>query len=171
MPKSERSDRLEIAEDMDFQRASWRVQRVGWAVMSAIVVAALLGFFGGGPLSSAQAGDAQSGLSLEYDRFTRLNSPQTLDVQIAGAAIHPDSTVRFWLDRKWIESNEVSSVSPEPEAAELEADRIIYTFKTSRSTAPLRARFHLENRAMGIVYGRGGLVGGQSYSFKQFSYP
>ena len=156
---------------MDFQRASWRIQRVGWLVMSGIVGAALLGLFGGGPLSSAEAGDAQSGLSLEYERFTRVNSPQTLDVQIAHPTMAADSTVKFWLDRKWIESNEMKSVTPEPESAELEADRIIYTFNTSRSTMPLRARFHLENRAMGLLHGRGGIVGGRTYSFKQFSYP
>lgn len=171
MGKPERIGSIEIAQDMEFQRVSWRLQRVGWVVMLGITLAALIGVFGGGPLASAEAGDEKSGIRIAYQRFTRLNSRQTLDIEIAPAATQSDSTVRIWLDREWIESNEITNITPEPEATELDAESIIYTFKVGRSSTPLRARFHVETRVIGSVHGRAGLVGGPSRAFRQFSYP
>lgn len=46
---------LEIEEDLDFQRRMWRLQQIGWALLVLVVVAALLGLFGKGPLSRAVA--------------------------------------------------------------------------------------------------------------------
>jgi hypothetical protein len=61
---------MEVNADIEFQRRVWRVQRIGWLIIAAVIVAALLGVFGGGPLSRAAVqGD---GLRLEYERFARL---------------------------------------------------------------------------------------------------
>lgn len=170
MAKSEKRE-LEISEDLNFQRASWKVQRVGWVVMILLAFAALAGLFGGGPLSHAVAGNLSSGIALEYERFTRLNAPQTIAFEIAPAGMESDSVARVWIDRAWIDSNQINEISPQPASSELDADRIVYTFKVSPSPAPLRVRFNLENRAVGRVRGRAGLVNGAVLSFSQFAYP
>ncbi len=46
---------LDVEEDMAFQRRNWRAERIGWAAMVAIVIAAVLGLFASGPLSWATA--------------------------------------------------------------------------------------------------------------------
>ena len=171
MAKPKQSDSLEIAEDMDFQRASWRVQRVGWVVMILLAFAALAGLFGGGPLSNRVAGELSSGVAIEYERFIRLDAPQAIVFEIAPTGMESDSVARVWLDRAWIDSNQINEISPQPVSSELYADRIVYAFKVSRSPVPLRVRFNLENRAMGRVRGRAGLVNGAPLSFEQFAYP
>ncbi|MDQ6718742.1 MAG: hypothetical protein M3Z17_10420 [Gemmatimonadota bacterium] len=57
MAKTYDSDTLGIAEDMNFQRRTWMVQRVGWAIMILVCIAALFGVFGKGPLSNGHFGD------------------------------------------------------------------------------------------------------------------
>jgi len=162
---------LEIEQDMDFQESTWRIQRIGWILMIAVVIAAIAGVCGGGPASSAEVGDPGSGMTVSYDRFTRMNARETLDLEISPAAIRPDSTVSVWLDREWMESVEVNAITPEPESTEIAADRIIYEFKTRAADSPLRVRFDLKTRTLGSVRGRGGIEGGPTHSFTQFAYP
>ena len=171
MGKSGKIDSIETAEDMDFQRASWRVQRVGWMVMLAVTVAALAGFFGGGPVSTTRTGAISSGLEVEYERFARLYAPQTLVLDIGPTAMDTDSTASIWIDRGWMESNEVTDIIPEPAESEVLPDAIVYTFKASPTAAPLRVRFRLETREFGRMRGRAGIVDGPTVSFAQFVYP
>lgn len=46
-----------IKEDMAFQRATWRAQRIGWLILWLIVVLALLGLFSDGLLSTSSGGE------------------------------------------------------------------------------------------------------------------
>ena len=41
--ETDRVGDLEIHQDLPFQRRSWTVQRVGWAIMALVVLAGLLG--------------------------------------------------------------------------------------------------------------------------------
>jgi hypothetical protein len=162
---------IEIAQDLDFQRRSWKVQRIGWATMVLICVAALLGVCGGGPISSAQLGEEGSPLRAEYDRFLRRDAPAKLTLYVGAAAMRPDSTAEVWLDRTWLEDMEVNSITPEPEQTRTTASQVIYTFHLDPSSTPARLTYHLTTHSLGAVTGRVGLSNGPSYSFPQFSYP
>jgi len=171
MPDTPQVDSIEVAEDMEFQRTSWRVQRAGWIVMLAAVVAAILGLFGQGPLAAGHAGGATAGFSVDFERFARLTAPQSLDIEIWPKARTTDSTASIWLDRDWLDAHEVSSILPEPESMSLQPDRVLYAFSAPASGVPLRIRFRLEAREFGRIEGRAGVPGGPSYSFKQLVYP
>ena len=56
MSSMQRVGDLEIEQDHDFQRRSWRLQRAGWIVLSLVLLAGLLGLFGSGPLAHATVG-------------------------------------------------------------------------------------------------------------------
>jgi len=58
MSKAERAGDLEIDEDLSFQRREWRVQRGGWVVMAVLILLALLGLTGRGPIRQPTAGTA-----------------------------------------------------------------------------------------------------------------
>lgn len=75
---SERShSSIEITEDLSFQRRAWIMQRVAWTIMLLLTIAALLGAFGRGTLSSARVTSPGSVMSAEYERFARLYSRNT----------------------------------------------------------------------------------------------
>lgn len=66
MAEHARKGGLEVSQDLNFQRREWVVQRVGWVVMAVLLVAALLGLFGPGPLSKSIAGSASGPVRAEY---------------------------------------------------------------------------------------------------------
>ena len=77
---------LEVHEDMRLVRRSWVVQRIGWGVMAALLLAALLGLFGTGPLSRATATAPGGAVTLDYDRFGRYLGPATLLIRVGPGA-------------------------------------------------------------------------------------
>ncbi len=171
MPEPEKSGSIEIADDMGFQAASWRVQRIGWTVMLVTAAAALLGFFGDGPLSSGRTGDGRGGLTLDYERFVRRTAQQSLRLTLGPASRESDSTVAVWIDRDWLERHHITSISPEPMSSALEAGRITYSFLSRNAQEPLVVRVHLEAVKFGKNTLHAGTPGGPPVSFTQIAYP
>ena len=162
---------IEINQDLDFQRQSWKVQRVAWVLMLLVALGGLTGLFGRGPLASAELGEKASPLHVEYERFLRLYAPAKLTVYIGSSAIRADSTVKFWIDRGWLAGMEVRQITPEPETTHFGANEVIYTFRLVPSSRPVRITYELQTRSFGRVPGRVGLIDGPAYAFSHFVYP
>jgi hypothetical protein len=62
-----------IDEDPRLQRVTWRLQRIGWAGMLLVVIAALGGVFGAGPMAHGTAATADGALILRFDRVARVS--------------------------------------------------------------------------------------------------
>jgi hypothetical protein len=103
---------LQIEQDLEFQRREWRVQHVGWWFLTAFVLAAAAGLFGGGPLSHARAGDP-SRLQAEYERFTRVGAHTR--ILLRGRA-DPGQPLDVAFERTYFEGFRVDRVVPEPES-------------------------------------------------------
>jgi hypothetical protein len=160
---------FDLIQDPEFQRRTWAAQRVGRVAMALVVLAALLGLIGTGPLSRVSAGDGER-LTVEYDRFVRRLGENRLVVKVApGAAAGPE--VRVWIDADYARSMEVKSVTPEPARMETAADRLTLVFPLARPGAGLEAVVDLRSRAFGPVRGAVGLAGGPTASIAQFVYP
>jgi hypothetical protein len=104
---------LQIEQHDAFQRREWRAQRIGWAVMAAVVVAALAGLLGPGPLSWTTATGNDGDVALEYQRFTHLEADDVLTVHISGDAVTSDS-IDVEIAHAWLEAVDVRGISPEP---------------------------------------------------------
>lgn len=163
---------LEIEQSMDFQRREWRVERVGWTAMALVLVAALLGFFGGaGPFTIATvAADGDAPLRLEYDRFGRFESQASLRVHVPPAAVRAD-TVNVWIDRSYLRGVTIDQISPTPKSVEAGPDRMTYTFAVTGASDPVEISISLTLIKIGSRKGRIGLTPGSSLEFHQFVYP
>lgn len=164
---------LEIDQDLDYETRAYNVRRVAWWLMALIVLAALAGLFGSGPLSHTRAGEAGGPLSLEYGRFARLTAPATLEIQLGpqAAAVRE---ARVWIDRRYLQDMQIEDMVPEPERVEAGADRLVLVFPLAASAgAPGTTSFelHLQAQRVGPLHGRVGLEGGPSLDFHQFVYP
>jgi hypothetical protein len=155
---------LELGQDLDYQRREWAFERAGWVVMALIVVAALLGLFGDGPLSRTTTGNEP--LRLEYNRFVHRNAPERLRVSVAAAG----DEVRLWVSRGYLEQVELREVSPRPDRVEPAGDRDEFVFRVARPGRPFTVIFRVEPEALGSVAGRVG-VGDDAVDFRQFVYP
>ena len=170
MSKPKRVGSLEIAQDIDFQRAEWRAQRIGWVVMALLALAALAGLMGNGVLARATAGAPADPIRLEYARFDRMQSPSSLQVEIAGEAVSGEQ-VELLVDWDYLQGVTIEKVVPEPEAVRGAADDLVYVFAVDEPGQPLRVSFDLRHTDFGAKSGRVALPDGPAIEFGQLVYP
>ena len=127
---------LELEEDMAFQRRNWIAERVAWAVMALIVVAALAGIFGTGPVSRTTVEDAR-GVAIEYERFQRVSSPGLLRVDVAADSAALDGRLGVDLDREFLQTFKLETIRPEPAATSATAQGVRLTFAATGERATL----------------------------------
>jgi hypothetical protein len=158
---------LQIDQDLEYQRREWVFERVGWIIVALLLLAGLLGVFGGGPLSRDEI--TAGPLTLEYDRLARERAPAELQIETdAGAAT--DGQLALWLNRAFLDKVDVVSVIPEPVEMTMALDRVTYHFAVP-ADQPATIVFQLQPEEPGNVAGRLGLVDGEAVAFTQFIYP
>jgi len=131
-----------VEQDLDFQRREWTFQRIGWAVMLAIVVAGLLGLFATGPLSRTTVTNDDRTLRVSFERFTRFGSPTQLVIDVPPGAIG-GGEARIALSRDYLTAFQVQAVAPEAERVEAAGADLVYVFKVDQGSG-LEATFNLQ---------------------------
>jgi hypothetical protein len=170
MAKRSASSDLELKQDLDFERRTWTVERIGWTVMGLIVLAALAGLFGPGPLSMTTVGEKSGPLWLEYPRFGRFKAPLMLRVHLGPNTVQ-QGPVRLWLGRDYLESVQIEAVTPPPEHVEAGAERLTYAFAASEPSRSAAITFHLKADQIGWRRGCIGLAESPPLCFRQLIYP
>ena len=164
---------LEVNENLKFQRRDWVAQRVGWVVMATVVVAALLGLFGGtGSLGSeAKATSEDAVVSVSYERYLRFMKPTTLEIEL-GKEAGKEGKVSVWLDRRYLDGLQVQQITPQPSSAKTGPQRLTYVFEVDNPNATTAVSFDLlPQQKIGALKGRVGIGDGKPVSFGQFVYP
>jgi hypothetical protein len=161
---------LEVQHDDSFQKSEWRIQRLGWAAWIAIVIAALAGLLGTGPLSHADSSAPDGSLSVVYDRFLHYHKPAAIEVLVdSGGA--DDGPLRLKLSRSFLDRIQMLRIEPEPEEQSLAADGVVYAFTQVGAPELGKVMFHFEYERFGNTKGSVERVGGESIRFQQFVYP
>ena len=157
---------LELDEDLGFQIAEWRAQRVAWVIMALVVIAALAGLVGPGPLSAARA--AGGSVEVTYDRFLRYGVDTEVTVTARGPATADSLVVRF--ARGYLESFEIVQTHPEPVAQLAAAADLVHVFHFADG-AERRVVYRLEPKAAGRVRGAVAVDGSGAVTLSAFVYP
>jgi hypothetical protein len=162
---------LQIEQDLAFERRSWRIQRILWVVVGLVLLSALAGLTGRGPLSRVQAGSRGLGLEIRYQRYERLHAPAAVEL-VMRPADASDPVVSLWIERRYLEAFEIEQVVPEPLQSMMGRDHVRYDFIALRPGEPLAVRFSLAPRRAGLAQGRWGLdAGSRSVALRQYVYP
>jgi hypothetical protein len=140
-------DGLEIEQDLTFQRREWRIQRVVWFLLAVLLVAALAGLLGPGPLSSTAR--QASGFEVHYLRFTRWQAPHTLTITLQPSAAQ---TVALSINRSYLDSMQVQQITPQPASVKLSGDNYVFLFDTRGAQLPTDIAFDLQPSSMGTVH-------------------
>lgn len=145
----------------------WRMERLGWAAMALIVLAAVAGLFGHGPVSRTTAGNPSS-IRVEYERFARHGGRVELTAHLPPNLVGEAASVT--LDRAFLERVRISGIAPRPEAETMLPDGVRYRFAVSgQPAAPIT--FHLEPQEAGLVSGSIRGDGGPPVPVRLFIYP
>jgi hypothetical protein len=156
-----------LVEDLRFQRGLWKVERISWGVQVAIVLAALAGLAGGGPLSRATVESA--GLAVDYPRIARMDSPAELTIDLEPSLVR-GGEVRLEVDRRWLDGVEIERIVPEPEHSDAASGVTGFTFRVDAGS-PARVRLDFKHRRMGSRQGRIAVEGGGAVTLSQWVYP
>jgi hypothetical protein len=165
---------IEIDQNLEHLRREWRFQRIGWLLMLLVVLAALAGLFGRGPLAKASGGAPNAPARLEYERIVRYTSPTQLTVLLSPEAIE-EGIARIWLEREYIQAVEIDRIVPEPEQEEAAEQQgvpgILYTVRVVGTGQPARVHFYIKPDHYGMQRGRIGLLDRSPVTFEQFVLP
>jgi hypothetical protein len=159
---------IQLEDDPRFHRRNWRVQRFGWAVMAVVLLAALAGGLGRGPLSWASARSAGGTIEVEYDRVLRHAAPSTLRVTFTPASAGPAASLR--LPRQFVEDAVLQSILPAPARAWSDGRYLTYEFALAQRT-PLTVVFDFQPDGYNWLHGEVAQPGGEAVRFRQFILP
>lgn len=161
---------LELEQDLSFEKREWNFQRAGRGLMALIVLAALLGFFGAGPLSLTEATDGTGNLEVIYERFGRRGATTNLTVSIEPPAFsNGEAEVRLGSD--YLGQMQLDAVAPDPDKVTAEDDYYIYTFLVDQPNSAMTVTFNFTIDAMGSVTGLVGLPGEEPIELEHFFTP
>ncbi len=172
MPSKTPSELLEsrnrpIAEDMDYQRRTWRIERIGWLVLGILVVLALVGGFGAGPLSSTTIRDPSGALEISCDRFERQGASSGIRVALAPAEAGPATLI---ISHSFFDAFAVESIQPLPVQQRGGTDGIELRFQRSDG-GPLTVHLVVRARRAGLVRSAFAVDGKPPAEVTQFVFP
>lgn len=161
---------IEVGQDLDFQRREWVIQRVAWYVMVLILILAVVGIFGRGPIAQATARADDASLLVRYDRVDRRRAPAHLEIELApGTAQH--GQIEVWIAEEFLRRIELRGVLPEPAEMRGAGDRTIFVFAIADPNQSTRVTLDFEHESAGRAQIRVGLVGGPDVTVTQFVFP
>jgi hypothetical protein len=164
------TDRLELDRNEAFQRKEWTVQRVGWVVWGIVIVAALAGLLGSGPLSDQVASSADGAVRVHYDRFVHHHHPTILEVHLRPKS-GDGKELAIKLSQPFLDRVRIHHIQPDAERRELLADGAVFYFDRDDRAETAKIVLHVEYEKMGATRGRVELLGHDGVDLRSFVYP
>ena len=145
------------------------VERVGWIAAGVILLVALAGFLGRGPLSFRQAAAEDGSLTVRYYLTERYEAPCELKIWFTLPT--PEETVRLAVSRAFAYLTTAESIVPEPAGVEIQAEDIVYTFQAADIRAGSHVTYRYTNDDFGWLQYAIRLEGHPSVKVTQFVLP
>lgn len=169
MPELGKSGEVDTGFDEKFEEQWWRAERTAWAVMTALVLAGLVGVFGRGYASRRVVKEDEGRVQLSYQRIARFRTPATVEIKIneSGAAA---SKIRLRLRGDLLEGSRVRRVLPAPQLSLVGQDGItlVYPAETGRG---IKLVIEQEPGAVGLQKGEVQVDDLPPIDFHQFIFP
>lgn len=154
---------LDITHTPSWHRR-WRRFHVAASLVGAVIlVAAVLGLFGEGPLAHAKKSSPGGGLTVDYDRFVRTAASTFLNVQVQRS----QAPIRLEISSGYLDKMSIGQINPEPDSEQQTSNHLILTFDQK---PPAQIQVYVVPQKIGV---RGGTltVGGERVRIQQFVYP
>jgi len=127
-------DAVEVGEDLDFQRAWWRFEKIAWIVLSLVLIGDAAGLFGRGWLAKAEVTSPDQTLHVGYERIERAGTPSEMTLRIGSTAVH-DGRVRLFVSESLLQQLGAQRIIPQPATSDVGPNGVTYTFPATGSPA------------------------------------
>jgi hypothetical protein len=159
---------LESPAVLRHHRLEWRIERFAWVALVLIIVAALAGFLGPGPLTCRESTSDDGSLTIEYQAVEHNAAPGQLVVRARPPAGTPQLRLAF--SRSFCDRVTAESLVPSPLSVEAHGDDVVYTFAV-RSTADVVVKYRYEYHDFDVFEHRIALEEGTPIRFRQYVLP
>lgn len=125
----EQKDILEIKEDRRFDNRTYKVKLVGKVLLLIIIILAVAGFTGKGPVSKYTAGEAGLGAMVTTQKYARYESSLEIEMLVNTVMLNNgDSTLDISFPESYLAQMQIESILPEPQEMIISNDRVICRF-------------------------------------------
>jgi hypothetical protein len=163
--------KLQVDEDELFQHRTWIVQRVGWTLLLAVLIASALGGLGPGLLGRSTAGSPETGLWIEYERIGRRDSPTSIALHIERRLVAGDR-LHLVLGGDYLRGAELESLLPRPSGGGAAPQGGVLAFDLhGGGEGMLRFALQVKFTEAGVFRGEIGLLGGPTLKVSHWIYP
>ncbi len=140
---------VQVKQNERFQRREWRLERIGWALVGAFVVAGLIGLLGTGPFSWATATSNEGLVTVDYQRVTHHEADDALELTFPADAVE-DGTISVEITGTWLSGIDLQGVSPQPSEERTIPNGVVFEFAVERP-GPTRARLTFRAQEYGTL--------------------
>jgi hypothetical protein len=149
-------------------RQEWKAERIGWLLMALLILVALLGGFGQGPL--AHASRAAGPLQLHYDRLVRRGVSTRFQLTVLPEPNRP-AGLTIWIAESFLEAAPLQEVSPEPNQRTSADGRLVLEFAAPPPGEPSHIILTVLPRRAGQQRGELGFPESPRLQFGLFVFP
>lgn len=148
------------------------IERIAFALLVLFVIGALLGVFGDGPLSRSIASSADGQVRVEYERFCRRVTPESLEMTVP--VPRGTSAIELTINDEYLRGVQITEILPEPVDFNHQRPAGKLRFSAEDSGQSMTVRLHFRPQRAGLLDAR--LAVGPpgrpaTVRFKQLVYP
>lgn len=169
-PVSRVNDEFAVGNDLDFEKWWWRVEISIWSLLVILLLTALSGITGRGPLAHKRASTQDQALQIKYDWVERFKTPSVLSIRLEPATFQGNHAY-VWLSRSFVDKLGLQRISPEPALSIPQAQGITYLFAIQQSGQPIILDFALEPAQVGLFRQEVRVAGGQQLFVHTLVFP
>ena len=151
---------MELQEDLHLHEKGWIIQRIGWAVLFAVIIAGIIGVFGNGWVSYEKI--AAKNITIKYDRFLRYRTETSYQLQSSEHV----RTISF--PEEFLKNFEVVRFIPEPVENSSSQNNIKYSFNPGDNRI---ITIYLTPQEYGTVGGQIAVNNNTKLNLAHFIYP
>lgn len=142
---------LELEDDIGLHKKGWLIQAIGWSIFFIILLLAVAGLFGTGPLSYTTI--SQNSDQIEYERFLRFESESEMVIRLNGLS----DTVHIKVPTAYDDYIDIVRITPLPFKNEIIAGNTVYSFLARKN-----ATVHVTIMAKKSGYFKGEIIADDS---------
>ncbi|MEE4410267.1 MULTISPECIES: hypothetical protein [unclassified Serratia (in: enterobacteria)] len=159
---------IPVKEHIIILRITWWIEKLGYLLMFAVVLLALLGVFSNGVLSSKQETDEDHLLSINYERFARNGTQTEWIVRIKDNNDHPITLeVSDTIDKFYV----IENIQPQSVQVSHQGERLFFIIPDNKEQQWHTFTFTLRPKEWGSFNANISIAGEKPITINQWIYP